>query len=216
MPHIIVIYGPHGNNDFLRLQPILHREITNLHQSANNILSIIEYNGPYQEQFQEFKSNFPGENPESLFNIISSGQARALQQLATSGNPIYHTTYRKRPISFGFNIINNRFYIDFINFLRGRSVGINLQIPHYRDWRKINRFLVDDNQPSNFLEVFLFKTLLCATEKTFINQLIEETDNNPTSSFIIVRGDFHKKYYKNIRKQFDNMYEISKFEYDNY
>lgn len=213
MPDIVMIYGPHGDNDFQQLQPIFQREITNLQQTTNNIFSIIEYNGPYKERFQEFRDNFPGEKPKSLFNLITSGQISALQQFAINGNPIYNAPYRTRSVSFG---LNSRFYIDFINFLRGRNVRIILQIPHYRDWRKIKHFLVDDDQPSNFLEVFLFKTLLYANERTFRKQLETLANNNPSSSFIIVRGDLHKKYFKNICKQFSNKFKISKFEYGIY
>ena len=57
MPQIKMIYGPHHNIDFINLRPVLESALRVIRENSNNIHSIVEYLGPYNDQFQEI-SNF--------------------------------------------------------------------------------------------------------------------------------------------------------------
>jgi hypothetical protein len=45
-------------------------------------------------------------------------------------------------------------------------------------------------------------------EASFRNLIRSFIDENDTSSFIIVRGDMHRFYFKDIRTEFEDEYEI--------
>jgi len=50
-------------------------------------------------------------------------------------------------------------------------------------------------------------------EKTFIKLIQKIVRKNPNHSFIIIRGSLHKKYFQDIKKSFEQEFNIKKIEY---
>ncbi len=50
-------------------------------------------------------------------------------------------------------------------------------------------------------------------EKTFIKLIQKIVRKNPNHSFILIRGSIHKKYFQDIKKTFEQEFNVKKIEY---
>lgn len=206
MPHLIMIYGSHGDNDFQYIQPILDKEIKRLKKIDGDILAIMEYNGPINTFFRNISTKLINLGPESIFNLITEGQNEAFKYYEQTGNAIYSKRYNNFNINFQ---LRSLFIKSFIDFLSDRDIDIKFQKPNYDDWLKIRPYLKDyPCRLPECLRTYSYCKNLSDTESSFRQQIEQEMHDDSKISFVIFRGLFHIFYYPCIRKNFCKHYSI--------
>jgi hypothetical protein len=206
MQDIIMIYGSHGNSDFLKLKPILDKEISKLKKKNPKIISMIEYNGPLNTIFRIYEKNFRDLDKKLLFDKSTNDQLEAFKFFMNTGKTIFSKRDGKIIIKLEMTSI---FLQQLINYFQSANVNILFQIPEYTNWEKIRPFIKDYSPKlSEYQRTFFYLKNLSETEKTFREQVRREMQEHNKSSFLIIRGLFHFLYYPYFRKEFSNFYSI--------
>jgi len=210
---IVMIYGPHEESCFPDLSDILKKQITNLKKNFVSIESIIEYNGPYYAQFLQYFYKFKSEKPEIIFDMLKDFYIDSLNNYVSTGNASYSKVYKNK---YNFSMSKmNPFIKNLLDLLIKEKINIHCQNPSYNDYIKIHPYLA--HSKSHFPECirsFFYIYNSKYTEQTFRNQIKKiEQDNKNKSSFIIVRGAFHKFYYSCIQKEFKKDFNVNNITY---
>jgi len=198
MPRLIILYGGHGADgddpqtvyeDIVRLFPHLQTAMTLLRSENNDIISIIEYNGPSPDQIPSHVSNLRG-----WFNNFKTSIREYIEVINQTGNCHLGIPF--------FEAILGRYY-------HQNGIEIVLQDPEFDDWEYyIENFSSDGNDRDAFVRSIQH------LEEGFIRQVISLSQERDNLSFLIVRGDFHSDYYSQLRDHLINDgYEFNRIDY---
>jgi len=172
---IMMRYGPHQYlRDFEEAKRILSKELPKLKQRSKEIISIIEYAGP------------PHFNRSPAYVVVSDELLR--EKFITHKQEIEKswTQFRRT----GKSNLGNPFFDNLCEYLADNSVKLFLEDAQPNDYIK-------------FVQKFKLKgeTDYRPRDNNFIKQIKKASEENPSSSSIIVRGDHHKYLFTHLKRE---------------
>mgnify|MGYP006910675310 CR=1 FL=1 len=203
-----MVYGPHCEIFRFQLESCLIKETSKLNFSKD-VYSILEYEGPTNNIFDEFRHFFKDESDEQVFKLVRTGFKGALLEYGKSGKPYLKIGNNDELI---FSIPN--FTKQIIGILGNYKIEVCLEDPKYSDWLKIKQYLPDGVFNGSDRERSLqYQKNIKQNEKTFREQIQRIANDYDKASFILIRGDLHMKYFSEILNDFKNDFEVSKATY---
>ena len=195
-----MIYGPHDDEDFKDLEPVLDRALSGIRTEteAIHIHTILENPGPDNYDFNTYRPN-QGMNDEEVFNVLNNIPRIILDQISQNGMNGYDVD--------GHIFSLSNFQVQIINKFVGNKIHIELQ--NYEDWNACKQYLPDGSFNGSVIDRNeFFIDHLEQREVTFRNLIQSIINDDSDASFIIIRGDMHRFYFEEIRSEFEDRYEV--------